>query len=99
MRIAYVLDLDGTFPPLVNKEMVELEGLSDPADQDTVLNLIRKHVQYTHSTRGRWVLDNWREMVGKFVKIMPTDYKLALKKVQEEAQAMQSNGTLEVAHG
>ena len=97
--IAYVLDLDGTFPPLVNKEMVELEGLSDPADQDTVLNLIRKHVQYTHSTRGRWVLDNWREMVGKFVKIMPTDYKLALKKVQEEAQAMQSNGTLEVAHG
>ncbi len=43
--IAYVLDVDGTFPPLVNKEMVELEDLSDPADQDTVLTLIRKHVR------------------------------------------------------
>jgi glutamate synthase domain-containing protein 2/glutamate synthase domain-containing protein 1/glutamate synthase domain-containing protein 3 len=97
--IAYVLDLDGTFPALVNKEMVELEALNDPADQETVLTLIRKHVQYTNSSRGRWVLDNWRDMVGKFVKIMPTDYKLALKKLEEEAQAMAQNGTLEVAHG
>jgi glutamate synthase domain-containing protein 3 len=95
--IAYVLDLDGTFPPLVNKEMVELEDLSEPADQDTVLTLVRKHVQYTHSRRGQWVLDNWKDAMGKFVKIMPADYKLALKKLEEEAQAMQ--GGLEVAHG
>jgi glutamate synthase (ferredoxin) len=88
--IAYVLDLDGSFPQLVNKEMVELEDLSDPADQDTVLNLVRKHVQYTGSTPGRWVLDHWDAAVAKFVKIMPADYKLALKKLQEEAQAMQA---------
>ncbi|MBI3840328.1 MAG: hypothetical protein HY288_20595, partial [Planctomycetia bacterium] len=97
--IAYVLDLDGTFPDLVNKEMVDLEDLGNPADQDTVLTLIRQHVQYTNSARGRWLLDNWHEMVGKFVKIMPKDYKLALKKLHDEAQAMQQNGTLEVAHG
>jgi glutamate synthase (NADPH/NADH) large chain len=96
--IAYVLDLDGTFPPLVNQEMVELETLDDPADQDTVLALIRKHVQYTGSTRGRWVLDHWKEMTGKFVKVMPIDYKLAIKKLKEEAQAMQ-NGGLKVVHG
>ncbi len=96
--IAYVLDLDGTFPPLVNTEMVELETLGDPADQDTVLTLIRKHVQYTGSTRGRWVLDHWKEMTGKFVKVMPIDYKLAIKKLKEEAQAMQ-NGGLKVVHG
>jgi len=96
--ISYVLDVDGTFPPLVNKEMVELEDLSDPADQDTVLTMIRKHVQYTGSTRGQWVLDNWNELQGKFVKVMPTDYKLALKKLQEEAQAMQTED-VEVAHG
>jgi glutamate synthase domain-containing protein 3 len=55
-------------------------------------------VQYTGSTRGRWVLDNWNDLSGKFVKVMPTDYKLALKKLQEEAQAMQAGG-VEVAHG
>ncbi len=96
--IAYVLDIDGTFPPLVNQEMVELEDLGDPADQDTVLTMIRKHVKYTGSTRGQWVLDNWDDVVRKFVKVMPTDYKLALKKLQEEAQAMQAGG-VEVAHG
>lgn len=87
--IAYVLDVDGTFPPLVNKEMVELEELSDPADQDTVLTMVRKHAQYTGSTRAQWVLDNWPQAAAKFVKVMPADYKLALKKLQEEAQAMQ----------
>ena len=97
--IAYVLDLDGTFPPLVNPEMVEIEELSEPSDQQTVRELIEKHVQYTGSSRGRWVLDNWPQMIGKFKKIMPTDYKLALKKLEEEAQAMQPGGALEVAHG
>jgi glutamate synthase (ferredoxin) len=96
--IAYVLDVDGTFPPLVNREMVELEDLSDPADQDTVLTMVRKHVKYTGSARGQWVLDNWRQMSGKFVKVMPTDYKRALKKLEEEAQAAKSRD-VEVAHG
>ncbi len=62
-------------------------------------NLIAKHVQYTGSARGRRVLDNWPQMIGKFVKVMPTDYKLALAKLQEEAQAMRQGGELEVAHG
>ncbi len=97
--IAYVLDVDGTFPALVNKEMVELEDLSDPADVDTVLSMIRKHVEYTDSARGRWVLDNWKQLAGKFVKVMPIDYKAALRKLQEEAASMQQSGPLEVAHG
>jgi glutamate synthase domain-containing protein 2/glutamate synthase domain-containing protein 1/glutamate synthase domain-containing protein 3 len=104
--IAYVLDLDGSFPALVNKEMVELETLSEPTDQDTVLNLVRKHVEYTGSMPGRWVLENWDVAAGKFVKVMPTDYKLALKKLEEEAQSAHSagdlgpqHGVVEVAHG
>jgi len=97
--IAYVLDLDGTFPPLVNKEMVELETLDEAADQDTVLSLVRRHVEYTGSRPGRWVLDNWPQAITKFVKVMPADYKLALKKLEEEAQAMRDSEGVEVAHG
>jgi glutamate synthase domain-containing protein 3 len=97
--IAYVLDLDGTFPALVNREMVSLEDLNDPADQDTVGRLLRRHVQYTASTRGQWVLDHWPQMIGKFVKIMPNDYKAALEKLKQEAQQARDPGRLEVAHG
>jgi glutamate synthase domain-containing protein 3 len=55
-------------------------------------------VAYTGSTRGQWVLDHWDELAGKFVKVMPIDYKRALQKLQEEAAAAQSGG-VEVAHG
>ncbi len=92
--IAYVLDVDGKFPSLVNREMVGLEDMSDPEDQEIVLGLVRKHVEYTGSTRGRWVLDHWDELVnptddgpGRFVKVMPVDYKLALQKLKEEQVA------------
>ncbi len=78
--IAYVLDDDGTFPALVNREMVSLEDLSDPEDQKVVLRLIRRHVEYTGSMRGQWVLDNWKKLQSKFVKVMPNDYKMALLK-------------------
>ncbi len=100
--IAYVLDVDGTFPALVNMEMVELEGLSDPGDQDTVRTLVRKHVEYTGSERGKWVLDNWKSVSSKFVKVMPTDYKRALEKLAEEARQAQTavdSDTMEAAHG
>ncbi|MEX0714053.1 MAG: glutamate synthase large subunit, partial [Pirellulales bacterium] len=41
--VAYVLDEQGRFPNLVNREMVELEDLSDPEDQQRMLELVRKH--------------------------------------------------------
>jgi glutamate synthase domain-containing protein 3 len=97
--IVYVLDEEGAFPPLVNMEMVSLEDLSDPQDEETVLRLIRRHVEYTGSTRGQRVLDNWKTMKNKFVKVMPNDYKLALKKMAEEAENERKAAKLEVAHG
>ena len=99
--IAYVLDEDGTFPPLVNKEMVELEELERSGRSGhVVLNMVRKHVQYTGSTRGRWVLDNWDELVGKFVKVMPTDYKRALQTTEGRGRRQCVQDELqEVAHG
>jgi glutamate synthase domain-containing protein 2/glutamate synthase domain-containing protein 1/glutamate synthase domain-containing protein 3 len=82
--IAYVLDEDSTFANHVNMEMVELEDLSDPEDEQIVQNLIQKHVTYTDSARGRDVLDRWEELRSKWVKVMPTDYKRALLEMKKE---------------
>ena len=78
-------------------EMVELENLSDPDEQQRVKQLIERHVQYTGSTRGQSVLDDWNQTVKKFVKVMPTDYKNALKKKQPEKQV--AAPLEEVSHG
>ena len=41
--------------PFVIAGMFEVQDLSDPEDQETVLELVRKHVAYTDSVRGRCV--------------------------------------------
>jgi glutamate synthase (NADPH/NADH) large chain len=44
--------------------------------------LIERHTHYTGSTRGRQILDNWRDYLPKFVKVMPIDYRRALQEMQ-----------------
>jgi glutamate synthase (ferredoxin) len=97
--IAYVLDEDGSFPIQVNREMVELEDLSDPEDQDRVLRLIKRHVEYTGSARGQNILENWEAFVSKFVKVMPIDYKAALAELKRQAVTPEPAELQEVTHG
>ena len=97
--IAYVLDEEGVFPVRVNREMVELEEFIDPEDQDLVLRLIKRHVDYTGSNRGQYVLDNWDALASKFVKVMPIDYKAALAELKRQAVTSAAVELEGVTHG
>ena len=84
---AFVLDEDGEFQrTLCNKASVDLETL-EPADVQTVRDLIAKHVELTGSPRGQWVLENFSEMIPKFVKVFPHEFKrvMGVKKVKPAA--------------
>jgi glutamate synthase domain-containing protein 3 len=77
--IAYVLDEAGEFANvLCNKSSVDLEPVSDQADQQIIHDLIAKHVEVTGSPRGKWILEHWLEMLPKFVKVFPHEYKRVL---------------------
>jgi glutamate synthase (NADPH/NADH) large chain len=77
--IAYVLDESGEFSSvLCNRASVDLEPLENPVDLQTVRNLIEAHVTATASPRGQWILENWGQMIPKFVKIFPHEYKRVL---------------------
>jgi len=77
--IAYVLDESGEFSnTLCNRSSVDLEPIFDPIDQQTVRGLIEKHVEATQSPRGQWILENWMQMLPKFVKVFPHEYKRVL---------------------
>jgi glutamate synthase domain-containing protein 3 len=39
-----------------------------------------RHHQYTGSSVARRILDNWDDFVGKFVKVMPTEYRRVLER-------------------
>jgi glutamate synthase (NADPH/NADH) large chain len=77
--IAFVLDETGEFAGvLCNQASVDLEPVSDPADMQALQNLITKHVAATGSPRGKWILENWGDMLSKFVKVFPHEYKRVL---------------------
>jgi glutamate synthase (NADPH/NADH) large chain len=44
--------------------------------------LIKKHKHYTNSQRAQQILENWDSYLPRFVKVMPVDYREALKQIQ-----------------
>jgi hypothetical protein len=44
--------------------------------------LIKKHLHYTNSDVARRILDDWANLLPKFVKVMPVDYRNALEQMQ-----------------
>ncbi|MBI4115091.1 MAG: glutamate synthase large subunit [Candidatus Omnitrophica bacterium] len=77
--IAYVLDVVGDFPRRCNKQMVELGPLDQLEEIKIVRNMIERHGQYTGSQRAKHILNLWDEMVPKFVRVIPKDYKRVLQ--------------------
>ena len=78
--VAYVFDDEGNFASKCNMGMVEL-GPIDNADEIHQLHaLIVRHHQYTQSAVARRMLDRWDDHVKKFVKVLPTEYRMVLER-------------------
>jgi glutamate synthase (ferredoxin) len=77
--IAYVLDEAGDFPRRCNQEMVKLFPLDDEEEIEIVRSMIRRHAESTRSDRAWKVLALWDEMLPKFVKVYPNDYRRVLE--------------------
>ena len=80
--VAYVLDESGDFATRCNTQMVALEAL-EGEEIDDLRELIQRHADYTQSQKAAMVLANWSEMLPKFVKVMPKDYKRMLQCIKE----------------
>jgi glutamate synthase (ferredoxin) len=84
--VAYVLDEAGDFATKCNMQMVGLEKLDDE-DLATLKSMIENHAINTKSTRAAKILAEWSGYRGKFIKVMPKDYKrvlAAIKKAQAD---------------
>ena len=66
-----------------NHEMIEFENPSNQ-DLDLVKKLIENHFTYTSSKIAEKFLNNWEKESKNIIKIMPTEYKLALEKMAKE---------------
>ncbi|MCE5252928.1 MAG: glutamate synthase large subunit [Actinomycetia bacterium] len=86
--IAYVYDETGLFDERCNLDMVDLELMTDPQDQEELKSMIERHVRYTGSHRGARILADWDSCMPHFVKVFPTDYKRALGVLSREDEAV-----------
>ena len=53
-------------------------------DARRLKHLIQNHLHYTGSPKARYILENWHDYLPRFIKVMPVDYRAALKQIQEE---------------
>lgn len=97
--IAYVYDVDKDFADRVNTEMVELEDL-EKNDLNDLHSMISKHAEYTGSDLARVMLDRWDSEQKKFIKVIPTDFKRAMKEMQQSSsESEETTAVSEVTHG
>jgi glutamate synthase domain-containing protein 3 len=81
--IAYVLDRNQLFDTRCNLEMVDVEPLLEEEDQEFLHRYLDRHVKLTGSRNAIQILNMWEEMLPLFVKVIPIDYRAALKRIKE----------------
>ncbi|KAL7254285.1 hypothetical protein ACSBR1_008647 [Camellia fascicularis] len=87
--IAYVLDVDAKFHLRCNHELVDLDRVEEGEDIMTLRMMIQQHQRHTNSQLAKEVLADFDNLLPKFVKVFPRDYKriLARKKEGEISKA------------
>ena len=79
---------EGTGRPKQRGTSVHDFGMGDMLHHDAqrLRILIERHQLHTGSARASELLANWDNALGKFVKVMPTDYARALKQMAAERE-------------
>ncbi|MBR6471592.1 MAG: glutamate synthase subunit alpha, partial [Victivallales bacterium] len=79
--IAYVFDVDGDFDLRCNLDTVDLEPIhaGSPEEQE-LLGLLERHASATGSAQAQQILANWGDYRGRFICVMPVEYRKILRK-------------------
>jgi glutamate synthase (NADPH/NADH) large chain len=59
-----------------------MEDLSS-RDAERLVQLIANHARYTGSARAKAILADWKTWRTKFVKVMPVEYRRALRELEK----------------
>ena len=83
--IAYVFDDRADFAARrCNIASVDLEPVIEPRDIELIHRLVTRHLELTGSSRAAWILANWPDMLNRFVKVFPHEYKRVLGLSREQ---------------
>ena len=86
--IAFVLDEENSLYRNLNKQLVLMEKVESKSDQEELMHLLKKHLEYTGSAKAGAILEHFSEYLPKFKKIIPADFK----KMQQLTAKYQETG-------
>ncbi len=67
---------------LETKGRIDVMANMSGHDEERLMQLISNHHAYTGSTRAKEILDDWATYRTKFVKVMPVEYRRALREME-----------------
>ena len=68
--VGYVLDENQQFEKKINPQLIKLERITEKVDEDTLIDLIQKHVELTGSHRSEKILADWDTFLPLFWKVV-----------------------------
>ncbi|MEM6611268.1 MAG: glutamate synthase-related protein [Cyanobacteria bacterium P01_C01_bin.72] len=69
--LGYFLDENDTFPEKVNPEIVKIQRVESEAGAKQLQEMIQQHVARTGSAKGKAILQDWDNYLGKFWQVVP----------------------------
>ncbi|MCL4766479.1 MAG: glutamate synthase large subunit [Hyphomicrobiaceae bacterium] len=63
--------------------LVDILSDMDRKDAERLHQIIERHARYTNSAKARMILDDWRDWLPRFRKVMPVEYREALRQMAE----------------
>ena len=87
--IAYVYDKNGNFKTRFNSELCDMKETKLGSEDDKILNkLVKKHLEETDSPLANKMLNDWANVLPKFIKVVPRDYEKALEKLNKKHEVL-----------
>ena len=82
--IAYVFDVDEKFSSRCNPELVDLDKVEKEEDIMTLRMMIQQHQRHTNSQLAKEILADFDNLLPKFIKVFPRDYKRVIESIKQE---------------
>ncbi|WP_299213412.1 glutamate synthase large subunit [uncultured Dokdonia sp.] len=82
--IAYVLDEQKEFKQHCNTADLNIDPIKTKEDAQQLRQLIENHFEATASPLAKRILERWEAYLPKFKKVLPEEYKKALKRLENE---------------
>lgn len=94
--IAYVLDEDNDLYMRLNKEMVSASEVTSKYDVMELKEILKEHVSLTNSEKGKMILNQFKDYLPKFKKIIPYDYEKMLSMIVQMEEKGLSAGQAQI---